>query len=58
MESIYTKLALDGSKNRCARTSVFSPISVVCNGTVLEKKGSKEYFPFFFVIIHKCFSKK
>jgi hypothetical protein len=35
MESIYTKLALYGSKNECARTdTVFSPVSQVCNGTV------------------------
>ena len=35
MESIFTKLALYGSKKQCARTdNVFSPISEVCNGTV------------------------
>ena len=35
MESIYTELALYGSKNECARTDdVFSPISEVCDGTV------------------------
>ena len=35
MESIYTKLALCGSKKECARTeNVFSPISEVCDGTV------------------------
>ena len=35
MESIYTKLALYGSKNECARTdTVFLPLSEVCNGTV------------------------
>ena len=35
MESIYTELALYGSKNECARTdTVFLPISEVCNGTV------------------------
>ena len=35
MESIYTKLALYGSKNECARTgTVFSHISEVCYGTV------------------------
>ena len=35
MESIYTKLALYGSKNECARTdTVFYPISEVCDGTV------------------------
>ena len=33
MESIYTELALYGSKNECARTdTVFLPISEVCNG--------------------------
>ena len=43
MESIYTKLALYGSKNECARThTVFLPISEVCHGTVsLEKNGYK-----------------
>ena len=35
MESIYNELALDGSKNECARTANdFPPISEVCNGTV------------------------
>ena len=35
MESIYTKLALYGTKNECARTdNVFYPISEVCIGTV------------------------
>ena len=35
MESIFTELALYGSKNECARTAyVFSPISEVCDGTV------------------------
>ena len=35
MESIYTELALYGSKNECARTdNVFSPISEVCDDTV------------------------
>ena len=35
MESIYTRLALYGSKNLCARTdTVFLPISEVCDGTV------------------------
>ena len=35
MESIYTKLALYGSTNECARTdAVFLPISEVCDGTV------------------------
>ena len=35
MESIYTELALYGSKIECARTdSVFSPTSEVCDGTV------------------------
>ena len=35
MESIYTKLALYGSKNECARTdTVFYHISEVCDGTV------------------------
>ena len=35
MESIYTELALYGSKNECAKTdNVFSPISEVCDWTV------------------------
>ena len=35
MESMYTELALDGSKHECARTANdFSPISEVCNSTV------------------------
>ena len=35
MESIYTKLALYGSKNECARTNnVFLPIYEVCDGEV------------------------
>ena len=35
MESIYTEIALYGSKNWCARTYiVFLPISEICNGTV------------------------
>ena len=35
MESTYTKLALYGSKNECARTdTVVLPISEVCDGTV------------------------
>ena len=35
MESIYTKLALYGSKNECAKPdNVFSPIAEVCDDTV------------------------
>ena len=35
MESIYTELALYGSKNECARTdNVYFPISEVCDGMV------------------------
>ena len=35
MDSIYIELALNGSKNECARTdTVFLPISEVCDGTV------------------------
>ena len=35
MESIYTELALYGSKNECARTdTVFLLIPEVCDGTV------------------------
>ena len=37
MESIYTELALYGSKNECAKTdTVFLPISEVCDGTVSQ----------------------
>ena len=37
-ESIYTELALYGSKNEYARTdTVFLPISEVCDGTVSLK---------------------
>ena len=35
MESMYTELALYGSKNERARTdNVFFPLSEVCDGTV------------------------
>ena len=35
MESMYSELALYGSKNECARTdSVFFSISEVCDGMV------------------------
>ena len=35
MESIYTELALYGSKNECAGTdTAFLPLSEVCNGMV------------------------
>ena len=35
MQSIFTELALYGSKNECARTdNVFYPISEVCDGMV------------------------
>ena len=38
MKSIYTKLALYGSQNECARTdNIFFPIFEVCNGTVSLK---------------------
>ena len=41
MESIYTELALYGSKNECARTdNVFSLISEVCDGTVSLNQSS------------------
>ena len=42
MESIFTELAVYGSKNECARTdNVFSPIAEVCDGTVsLRYKNS------------------
>ena len=42
MESIYTELALYGSKNECARTdNVIFPISEVCDGTVSLSKLSE-----------------
>ena len=35
MESVFTELALFGSKNECARTDiVFLPLSEVCDGKV------------------------
>ena len=35
MDSIYTELALYGSKNECTRTdTVFLPVSEVCDGKV------------------------
>ena len=35
MESVYTELSLNGSKNECAKSdTVFLPISEFCNGTV------------------------
>ena len=35
MESAYTKLALYGSQNECAKTdNIISPISEFCDGTV------------------------
>ena len=41
MESIYTELALYGSKNECDQTdAVFLPISEVCDGTVSHTKLS------------------
>ena len=44
MESIYTMLALYGSKNECPRTdNVYFPISEVCNGMVSLENG---WFPF------------
>ena len=47
MESIYSELALYGSKNECVKTyNVFSLISEVCDGTVSLtsnwKKGKRE----------------
>ena len=46
MKSIYTELALYGSKHECARTdTVFLPISEVCNGTVSLGKGLLYVFP-------------
>ena len=44
MESIYSKLALYGSRNECSRTDdVFSPISEVCDGTVSHSFKHKIY---------------
>ena len=44
MESIYTELALNGSKDECARTDiVFSTISEVCDGTVSLIKLCKQH---------------
>ena len=47
MESIYTELALYGSKDECARTdTLFYPISEVCDGKVSLAKMycTIEYF--------------
>ena len=48
MESRYTKLALYGSKDLCAKSdTIFFPISEVCNGTVsLTKKDNIEVLLF------------
>ena len=50
MDSIYTELALSGSKTECARTeTVFIPISEVCDGTVslrTQAKGNYNYYDF------------
>ena len=44
MESIYTELALYGSKNECARAdTVFLPISKVCNRMVSLSKSQLFY---------------
>ena len=48
MESIYTELALYGSKNECAKTdNVFFPISEVCDGTVSLIKRIQKVHTFF-----------
>ena len=45
MESIYTELALYGSKNECARTdTVFLHISEVCDGTVSLDAKMQNFF--------------
>ena len=44
MESIYTGLALYGSKDESARTdNVFLPIFEVCNGMVSISPSSRHY---------------
>ena len=46
MESIYTKLAVYGSTNECARTdNVFLPISEVCDGMVSLTYNTMEDSP-------------
>ena len=45
MESIYSELALSGSKNECARTdTVFFPISEVSDGTVSLSMPTPELY--------------
>ena len=60
-ESIYTELALCGSKNECARTdNVFVLISEVCDGTVTLDISVELCFWRFrleTVIVSKCFCK-
>ena len=53
MESIYTELALYGSKNECARTdNVFSPISEVRDGTVsLSVRGLGKGYWYIVVVV-------
>ena len=59
MESIYTELALDWSKNEGARTdNAFSPISEVCDGRVSPSKiayflGKKIQPEMFFLCVKK-----
>ena len=52
MESIYTELALYGSKNECARTAnAFFPISEFCDGRVsLRHTGFIYFFVFYSTI--------
>ena len=50
MQSIFTELALNGSKNECARTdNVFYPISEVCDGTVSLIKNKTRDAGFFYL---------
>ena len=54
MESIYTELALYGSKNECARTDkVFFPIAEVWDGTVslADKDLSRSVMHDFFTVL-------
>ena len=51
MESIYTKLALYGNQNQCARTkTVFLPLSEVCDGLVSLMVIVEEWFASDFII--------
>ena len=56
MESIYTRLALSGSKKECARTdNVFPPISEVYDCKVSLRKDPRYKDPHTKKITRRCF---